>query len=379
MSNAPDVRFPASEAAGKIAREAPFVGSSAPVLNNIQLLRGLAASVVVFRHLSQEGQLSMPISFGGFGVDIFFIVSGFIIAYVASYNSSHFVRRRIIRIVPFYWSATLGLFLIALILPFVLKSTQADMMLLLTSLFFIPHHGPNGVEPLLMLGWTLNFEMYFYLFFAAGLLVSRTYASVVAIGLIALTALLVKSFAPDDSVLQFYFANLILLEFVFGIFIYWIFRTYKIRAPRLLFRNAFIVVICLSFVALVLQEIYIGVFRWRGLTAGVPAAFLVISAIYLERDFGLRSGGRFLLNLGEASYILYLVHPYIIYSVLRLGFVGAEQFADVWKWLLIVGCLGLSMIIAIGLHLFFERPVMARLRYWFIPQKIDVVDRRHEA
>ena len=294
----------------------------------------------------------MPISFGGFGVDIFFIVSGFIIAYVASYNSSHFVRRRIIRIVPFYWSATLGLFLIALILPFVLKSTQADMMLLLTSLFFIPHHGPNGVEPLLMLGWTLNFEMYFYLFFAAGLLVSRTYASVVAIGLIALTALLVKSFAPDDSVLQFYFANLILLEFVFGIFIYWIFRTYKIRAPRLLFRNAFIVVICLS---------------------------LVISAIYLERDFGLRSGGRFLLNLGEASYILYLVHPYIIYSVLRLGFVGVEQFADVWKWLLIVGCLGLSMIIAIGLHLFFERPVMARLRYWFIPQKIDVVDRRHEA
>lgn len=369
MPNAQDTYSSTVEPSSRMIGEAPFIGSSAPVLNNIQLLRGLAASVVVFRHLSQEGQLNMPISFGGFGVDIFFIVSGFIIAYVASYNSSHFVRRRIIRIVPFYWSATLGLFLIALVLPFVLKSTQADVTLLLTSLFFIPHQGPNGVEPLLMLGWTLNFEMYFYLFFAVGLLVSRTYASLVAVGLIALAALVVRSLAPIDSVLQFYFANLILLEFAFGILIFWIFRAYRITKPSVIVRNGLIAIICFSFVALILQEIYIGIFRWRGLTAGVPAAFLVISAIYLERDFGLRSGGRFLLNLGEASYILYLVHPYIIYSILRIGFSGAEQFAEVWKWLLIAAGLGLSIAIAIGLHLFFERPVMAKLRYWFIPQK----------
>jgi exopolysaccharide production protein ExoZ len=111
-------------------------------------------------------------TFGGGGVDIFFVISGFIMVYTT--QSHHvgpfsFFVNRVVRIVPIYWLLTLAVFTLAVIAPHLLGATRAAPSELLKSLLFIPFAKSNGaVQPILFLGWTLNYEMFFYMLFALG-------------------------------------------------------------------------------------------------------------------------------------------------------------------------------------------------------------------
>src|SRR5579864_820817 len=102
------------------------VKSYGHVINNVQALRGFAATAVFFSHATQAPNLRLPLSYGGFGVDIFFVISGFIISYIAESDPHQFELKRIIRIVPFYWAASIGVFLVALFFPWLLHTTSAD-------------------------------------------------------------------------------------------------------------------------------------------------------------------------------------------------------------------------------------------------------------
>jgi exopolysaccharide production protein ExoZ len=69
-----------------------------------------------------------------------------------------FLRRRFVRIVPPYWAFTFVLFAIAVKYPFLLKTTRPDVVELVKSLLFIPFAKANGImQPVLFLGWTLNY------------------------------------------------------------------------------------------------------------------------------------------------------------------------------------------------------------------------------
>jgi peptidoglycan/LPS O-acetylase OafA/YrhL len=123
----------------------------------IQVLRFLAAFSVMMVHLPVIG-------FGIWGVDIFFVISGFIMMYVTENNQKNFLVKRIIRIVPLYWILTLGVFSIAIFYPDLLNNTTANFEHLIKSLFFIPFDkNGSGHFPILFLGWTLNFEVIFYI------------------------------------------------------------------------------------------------------------------------------------------------------------------------------------------------------------------------
>ena len=73
-----------------------------PMIYNVHLLRAMAALSVVYYHIASEGGLDLPLAFGTFGLDIFFVVSGFIIAYIGTKTPHSFLLRRLIGIVPFY-------------------------------------------------------------------------------------------------------------------------------------------------------------------------------------------------------------------------------------------------------------------------------------
>ena len=115
--------------------------------------------------------------FGGAGVDIFFVISGFIMVYTTmdrEITPWSFMADRIARIVPAYWAATLGVFFLALVAPSLLQTSHMQWGELFKSLVFVPFRKANGlVQPVLFVGWTLNYEMFFYLMFAAGLLNSQ--------------------------------------------------------------------------------------------------------------------------------------------------------------------------------------------------------------
>lgn len=332
------------------------------LIYNVQLLRFIAALSVAFLHASDRSGLRLPISFGGFGVDIFFVISGFIISYITFHNAEHFWAKRLIRIVPFYWTATIGVFLVALAIPSVLHHARADFTWLIFSLLFIPHDSPNGIHPLLGLGWTLNYEMYFYAIFAAALLLSREFAPYLCAVAIALVLAATRLIAPSSPAEAFY-GDGIVLEFIWGIVLFEFFRrlTWMTQPSR---RDAgyvlILVTLAAAFAWLPIQEIY--GFDSTRLTTGVAAAIVVAMFLLLEKRYGIAARNPLVLLVGEASYVLYLIHPYVIFGVLRL-IVGPSPQLPAWcDWLLVVALLAVTIGIAIAIHLYFEVPTMNWLR-----------------
>src|SRR5271157_3268703 len=136
-------------------RLSPKRGRSPSMIYNVHLLRMIAALLVVYFHVASRAglHLPLPLTFGICGVDVFFVISGFIIAYIGSRKPEAFFVRRLLRIVPFYWSATLCVFAMAWFFPSQLRQTKADVTHLIYSLFFIPHQTSNGSTfPTLILG-----------------------------------------------------------------------------------------------------------------------------------------------------------------------------------------------------------------------------------
>jgi hypothetical protein len=150
-------------------------GTADGVLQSIRTLRGLAALLVVGFHAAEKAGLSFKV--GAIGVDLFFVISGFIIWVVTAQRPATpgtFLLNRAIRVVPLYWTITLLVAGLALLVPSLLASRVLDPARLLASLLFIPHLDAAGMPwPLLAPGWTLNHEAFFYLVFAAGLLLPR--------------------------------------------------------------------------------------------------------------------------------------------------------------------------------------------------------------
>src|SRR5947209_976295 len=124
-------------------------------LHNIQYLRGIAALGVVAFHAALTA--GVPFRMGAFGVDIFFVISGFLMVAITNVNSRQapFLRDRIVRVVPLYWIATLVVYLAD-------RRYTSGPDQLVSSLMFIPRgHSADApwFFPVLNVGWTLNYEM----------------------------------------------------------------------------------------------------------------------------------------------------------------------------------------------------------------------------
>ena len=155
---------------------------------SLQLLRYLAAIIVVGYHIEESlhDRTSYNIyeffSYGNIGVDIFFVISGFIIALSTSkistdskpHQTKNFYIKRFIRIVPIYWFYTLLKVAMVLLLPALALRSELQIEHILSSLFFIPSMAPWGLmQPILPVGWTLNFEMLFYIIFGMAILINQ--------------------------------------------------------------------------------------------------------------------------------------------------------------------------------------------------------------
>jgi exopolysaccharide production protein ExoZ len=179
----------------------------------IEALRGIAAVQVLLSHVS-------PAKFGhAWGVDLFFLISGYVMVGASEDTPSPgvFLARRISRIIPLYWLATIAVFVLTLIVPHAFASTKADLLDLIRSLAFIPYVKASGLaEPVLYVGWTLNYEMFFYALFAASLFLSRNVGRLAVV--IALVILSGAGFAirPTGVIAEFY-TGWRLLEFALGV------------------------------------------------------------------------------------------------------------------------------------------------------------------
>lgn len=285
-------------------------------IDSLQILRALAALFVFVFHYFDALQNDFgifennPFPLGAFGVDIFFVVSGFIICFASQNETSagDFFLKRLCRIVPLYWLLTLGVFAIAMVAPSLLNSTTADWGNLIKSLAFIPYQKENGLlQPILYLGWTLNYEMFFYLIFALSIYSGRYriwICMAVIIGLVLLGVML----RPESDIGRFYTSG-VMLNFVWGCIAYLIW----FNAPEM--TNKLTWLCPLGALLLVLQN-FLQLPISREFVYGLPSMLLLLGLLSVRLPKG--AIWQFMKQTGDASYSLYLVHPYIIQLVVKL-------------------------------------------------------------
>ena len=275
----------------------------------IQYLRAVAAALIVFQHaMGIPAFVYYTAHFGTVGVDLFFMISGFIMWTTTQGQDRGprpFWLARIIRIVPLYWLFTAAYVVAALVTPESFFKLKLDPVHIVKSFLFIPAEHPNlGLAaPVLTLGWTLNYEAFFYLFFGLGLLIQdlRLRFIVLAMifcGLVALGAWL----EPTGPILGSYLDPL-MLEFLAGVIL-------AILAPSL--ARCGPVLGALLFAAGV---VWIGVVYAhemalpRLVSHAIPSIMAVTGALMLE-PWARAHQSRIGLLLGDASYSIYLIHPF---------------------------------------------------------------------
>jgi exopolysaccharide production protein ExoZ len=280
-------------------------------LYGIQYLRALAALAVVFFHAAERSGGSFNI--GAAGVDVFFVVSGFIMWVMSDsrpLSPKRFVLDRIQRIVPLYWIVTAVMVVGALAGLF--PNMKLTLEHLLGSLFLIPTRSSSNGEiwPVLVQGWTLNFEMFFYAIFAISLAVVRRFQLILLVAIFAAFALAGWLFHPQSAILMTY-TRPIILEFVAGALIgqLWL----KGRLPRYAVGIGLVVIAVVGFALIQLLGLDFNEF-----ICGPLAVSLIIGTLALERS-GATPDIPVLTYLGNGSYSIYLWHTLAISVVAKVG------------------------------------------------------------
>jgi exopolysaccharide production protein ExoZ len=335
------------------------------VLNNIQNLRALAAYAVVVYHClirflhptDPLGRSYLDLLSGG--VDLFFIISGFVMVHTtrADETPAWFVTKRIARIVPLYWLATLVVIVLVIVRPWTFSQAMLTPEAILSSLFFVPHADASGqAYPILGVGWTLNYEMMFYALFALSMVLHGAYRLVGLVVLITLVWAL-ASLSGDGLVARFY-ANPILFEFAAGCLLAYALRTdwlaaFVRRTPMWPFA-----LLGLAGFALLPAIIPLG---QPSILRYVAPAFLLVFAAAAQDLYRRPAIETLATRLGDASYSAYVLHPIIIVIVAQVVIASLGEGLAAELVLMAAVLVATALVSLLSMRVF-EKPAAAWLR-----------------
>jgi exopolysaccharide production protein ExoZ len=329
------------------------------MLVQIQILRFLAAFAVVAFHAlglapkgyeAPESALSLALSYGGHGVDLFFVISGFIIFYTtrtATLTPADFLRRRIERIVPLYFFVIFTVTLLAIALPAVFSTPGWYTPRHITkSLAFISF--TDGGPPVVAVGWSLEYEMYFYLGVALLMALTReVWRNIVTM----FSALAILGQVPGVSALlgnYAFFTDPMILEFVLGVLAGHLLVHRRIGGPMLLATAS-------AFAAVLIADPFN-----RAIVAGIPAACLVAAAAFISRKRMHPSRPeQALARLGDASYSIYLAQ---VETVALAGMAVAQWLPAIPPLALLAATSCIVVALGLLLNILVERPLLELCR-----------------
>jgi exopolysaccharide production protein ExoZ len=355
-------------------------------LISLQYLRAIASMFVVYLHaaiqvntLSGAGVSPWP-EVGKCGVDVFFVLSGYVMWMSTAGRSGvlEFLRRRLVRIAPLYWIVTLAAASVALVAPHLLNSTRFEIRHVVASLCFIPWRNPvvpyeaggdmtEILKPIISPGWTLNFEMFFYAQFALALLVPERKRLATLVLIITGVYLACSSLAGQADIFQFYGSRLV-FEFLAGSVLASIAGgadngTQGIALP--------VSALCISLVVILLNDAWFSASA-RAIALGGPAVVLVASAVEIEKR-GRLPFVRLLDQLGNASYSIYITH---IFSVAGMRIFPRMLGLDplgLGRPFFVAGCLALAAVGGFAVHMLVEKPLLRILNRNRLPVAMTVV------
>ena len=294
------------------------------MIKNLQYLRAFAAINVAYLHTLIASEMydvsASTLSglsnsrWGASGVDIFFVISGFIMVHTQLNNPKkilEFYFSRINRIVPIYWLISLFIIILYLILPIIFKNFTLDLkdpldLERMVSSFFFMAQPITGNKPIIFIGWSLEWEMLFYFIFGLSIFFQDHKKR---ISFIFLSIFLV--FAVTKT--------LFIFEFFLGVLIGYIHSKFKLNQliGQIIFMTGSILLL-LSLNSKIYNIEIDRFFIW-----GIPSAFIVLGAIYSRQI-----NNSILFYLGNASYSIYLVnvlaipfyYKFIIYFDIKINY-----------------------------------------------------------
>lgn len=326
----------------------------------IQALRYIAAILVVISHTTQAFNIHItklgPDIYwhtGTVGVDIFFVISGFVM-YTSSealpdgrHSSLTFLIKRLIRIVPLYWIALLVKLAIIMVAPLAAVGNTIDFKHLMASFFFVPWVSPRGdTVPFVPVGWTLNLEMMFYAFCAASILMGGRRL----LTIFTLLAAIYLASKVDHNTLFTFWGNPIILEFGFGLLLGRHRKSIQ-QIPNWLGLCS-IATGCLAIFWFMPHLSFSRPIEW-----GIPSLLIVMGTISIEKLIVKFKYIGTLENMGAASYSIYLLHTMAIPAISQL-FSRLHMDSEA---LLILVAIGSSAVIGILSYKLLESPLSTYL------------------
>lgn len=349
-------------------------------LITLQCLRAIACINIVIYHSTSI--------FGGFSVDLFFVISGFVMAMTIEKEKSQsfyrFIIDRIIRIVPLYWILTTGVLLLTIVKPDLFNSTTFNISNYIKSLLFIPFIKESGlIQPLIFQGWTLNYELFFYAcIWIASLINKKNYSFITFFIFLFITILSNNS---SIEVIKKFYGTLLGFDFVLGIICFKIFKKNFFRnfSSQTLCVISFSLLIFMVFHELLfhrrLDPLEISVYGnnlnfTRFFYYAIPSSLLVVTITSLEKMTSNQTNNRLIkmiFTTGNSSYSIYLIHFFVIILI--------QKFLNIFKlspyiYSITLGFLSLFLCIFIGylVDLLIDKPITRWLKKIVYGRKLQI-------
>ena len=347
--------------------------SSKKIINSIQFLRGFAALAVVVHHTGGyvkryfEPTLLFEdkFSIGFAGVDLFFVISGFIIHFTSKNYLNNpsklkeYLKKRFIRVYPIYWIITTILFISSWLIVEILDKNifsigyPNTLIAYIQTYLLLPLH--FAINPVT---WTLSYELFFYLCFAILIISKRLWIIPALILAVSFYNIFIN--IPEIVEVKLNYFNFIFsgynFEFMFGFLTYPLYE--KIKLSNII--SVILLIISISIIALFGYDIGDYDSYKRVLTFGLPSGLILLSLLNLENNNAI-SFPKITLTLGDASYALYLIHFPMMLLMNKIPQILGYNFSaiqEVWYSYFII----ISMVISsIYVHKWIEMPVAKKL------------------
>jgi exopolysaccharide production protein ExoZ len=340
--------------------------SSKKIINSIQFLRGFAALAVVIHHTGgyvkryYEPHLLLGdyFSIGFAGVDLFFVISGFIIHFTSKNYLNNpsklkdYLSKRFVRVYPIYWIVTTLLFTLGWLITNVLHKNVFSIgyphtlvAYLQTYSLFPLHFAINPVT------WTLSYEIFFYVIFALLIISKRLIIIPFSILIVSFYNIFITQSGSELTYFNFIFSGYN-FEFVLGCLIFQFYE--KVQLSKAL--------------SLILLSIAIGIILYFGyavsdvdsyqrvLTFGFPSGIILLTLLNLEKE-GVISFPKVFIILGDSSYALYLIHFPMMLLMNKipqmLGYKFTVNQEISYSYLIIISI----VITSFGVHKWIEKPI----------------------
>lgn len=343
--------------------------------DGVQALRFVAALMVVLTHSfyytsERLGAGVLKFSGGAKGVDVFFVISGFVMIissqrlFGTERGWSVFMSNRLVRIAPLYWVATTFKLVVLLAMSRYVLHSSLDWEVIIKSYLFIPSRNIDGVvAPFLGVGWTLVYEMFFYIIFACALYLNVNVFVFVGFLLAGFSSL--SLFQGDSQSVWWFITNPLIMEFYFGMLIgYFAMRGYCKLSVTASCAIA-LVALCYLMFSPNLFDLP------RLIEGGVPAALLVWCIVSVEGVIQSKVP-RWVIYFGAASYSFYLFHPLVSpLAPVILRRAGVDSFV-----LSVLLCVAIALSFSSLVHTFLEKPMTSYIKIFLSRIKLALIQNK---